>query len=229
MTSESASPGPAEPYRAIRRRRSNSRIKIASAALELFSREGFEFVTVDDIVTAASVSRATFYTQFRSKSDVLVEIWETSLNEGVSDVFLRFNELGPHPTHAGIREWMSAAVDYWASTKAISIISEQAIAMSDDVAVDLIRRTGSVVDGMTNYLDRWTPEAVGLARLRMEIHQLQLHYVCQLWLRGALRVSREELVTVLADSWWAMLSRDEFPGESDSAQRESTQRESTQR
>ncbi len=46
---------------------------IFSVALSLFTRYGFDKVTVDEITRRAGVSKGTFYTHFDSKESVLVE------------------------------------------------------------------------------------------------------------------------------------------------------------
>ena len=46
--------------------------ELRRVALELFAARGFDAVTVDDIVTAADVSKTTFYRYFESKDDVLL-------------------------------------------------------------------------------------------------------------------------------------------------------------
>jgi TetR/AcrR family transcriptional regulator, regulator of mycofactocin system len=61
--------GPTETIRG--RRPSTSRQDVARAALELFSRQGFDETTVDEIAAAVGVSRRTFFRYFDSKADVV--------------------------------------------------------------------------------------------------------------------------------------------------------------
>ena len=48
----------------------NSRERILNSAIELFSRHGFDQVSIDDLMTHASLTRGAFYAHFSSKSDV---------------------------------------------------------------------------------------------------------------------------------------------------------------
>lgn len=48
------------------------RTKLAQVALELFQREGFEQVTVNDLAAAAGVSRSTFLRYFSSKEEAVL-------------------------------------------------------------------------------------------------------------------------------------------------------------
>jgi AcrR family transcriptional regulator len=54
------------------RNRARARAEIADAALRLFLDRGFEGVTVDEIVSAAGVSRRTFFRYFDTKEDALL-------------------------------------------------------------------------------------------------------------------------------------------------------------
>lgn len=46
--------------------------QIVSSARSLFAEYGFERVTIDDVCSAASVSKSTFYSHFSSKQDLLM-------------------------------------------------------------------------------------------------------------------------------------------------------------
>ena len=47
------------------------RVRLASAALDLFERDGFEDATVDDIAGTIGVSRRTFFRYFQAKEDAI--------------------------------------------------------------------------------------------------------------------------------------------------------------
>ncbi|MEO6886935.1 MAG: TetR/AcrR family transcriptional regulator [Jatrophihabitantaceae bacterium] len=52
------------------------RQRIVDAAYQLFTQRGIRDVGVDEIITASGVARATFYRQFRSKDDLVLEFLE---------------------------------------------------------------------------------------------------------------------------------------------------------
>ena len=77
MTNESAAP--VEGLRERHRKRTAADLE--EAALELFCAKGFDAVTIDDIATAADVSRRTFFRYFASKEDVILSDHPKRLGE----------------------------------------------------------------------------------------------------------------------------------------------------
>ncbi|WP_265522983.1 TetR/AcrR family transcriptional regulator [Oerskovia flava] len=63
--------------------RSRTHTQAVDAAIELFTRQGYEQTTVEDIADAAHISRATFFRRFRSKEDVIFADHELLLDEVV--------------------------------------------------------------------------------------------------------------------------------------------------
>jgi mycofactocin system transcriptional regulator len=61
------------------RRPSTSREDVARAALDLFSRQGYDETTVDEIAAAVGVSRRTFFRYYESKRDVVWGEFDTEL------------------------------------------------------------------------------------------------------------------------------------------------------
>ncbi|WP_426986695.1 TetR/AcrR family transcriptional regulator [Pseudarthrobacter sp. Y6] len=59
----------------------NFRSEVAEAALDLFTDNGYDATSVEDIARAARVSRSTFFRQFRAKEDVIFADHEALLDE----------------------------------------------------------------------------------------------------------------------------------------------------
>lgn len=64
-----------------RQRKADSRVRLLAAALEQFSERGYATVSVDDIATAAGVSRMTFYRHFRGKGDIAGTMFEQNVHK----------------------------------------------------------------------------------------------------------------------------------------------------
>ena len=56
---------------AIGRRKVTTRADLENVAFDLFSRQGFEQTTIDDIASTAGIGRRTFFRYFPSKNDVV--------------------------------------------------------------------------------------------------------------------------------------------------------------
>ncbi|MFD4371552.1 TetR family transcriptional regulator [Streptomyces sp. NPDC058486] len=68
----STAPGPRASTLAQRKRQLVA-TELTETALQLFAHKGFDAVTVDEIATAAGVSKRTFFRYFASKEDVVVQ------------------------------------------------------------------------------------------------------------------------------------------------------------
>lgn len=67
-----------------------TRDRILNSAVELFSRQGFEHVSIDDLMRHAKLTRGAFYAHFSSKSDVYFH----AINQASMNAFIR------HPIHS---------------------------------------------------------------------------------------------------------------------------------
>lgn len=65
--------------------------KIIQAAIKVFYEKGFHKATMDEIAKNIGVSKATIYTYFDSKEEILKEIWKLS-SENILDLKKTFNE-----------------------------------------------------------------------------------------------------------------------------------------
>lgn len=64
------------------RKRRDTFARIAQTGLELFVAKGYEVTTLDDIATAAGISRRTFFHYFKSKDEILLA-WQTGLADSI--------------------------------------------------------------------------------------------------------------------------------------------------
>ena len=118
-----ASPDPAGPAeKKLRPARTNAtRQKLFDASMELIGERGAAGVTVDEIATAAGVSKGTVYYNFGSKSDLIaqllrhgVDILKARLLDGAGDVGAGMgNQPAPDPLLA-MEEMIGQAMDFMA-------------------------------------------------------------------------------------------------------------------
>jgi len=66
-----------------------ARNKIVQAAIKIFSKKGYHGSTMDEIAEEIGVSKATLYTYFKNKEDILKVIWASS-NQSVTELHESF-------------------------------------------------------------------------------------------------------------------------------------------
>ncbi|MEV0868182.1 TetR/AcrR family transcriptional regulator [Brachybacterium paraconglomeratum] len=64
------------PESAGTRRKENTRAKLVRASLDVFVEKGIDGVTVDDLVKAAGFTRGAFYSNFSSKEEVFIALFD---------------------------------------------------------------------------------------------------------------------------------------------------------
>jgi AcrR family transcriptional regulator len=80
-----APPWPQAPYRARGLDRSDKRDALLRAAIDTFAARGFFNAQVADVARAAGVAAGTVYLYFRSKDDLLISIFERTMQEAIAD------------------------------------------------------------------------------------------------------------------------------------------------
>ena len=94
MTMVKLAKGGANPNR--RMPRTQLRQRIADAALTLFRQQGFDAVSVDQIVARAGVSKGAFFNFFPTKSEVLL-VYFQKIDSRLADLRARLDPARPQP------------------------------------------------------------------------------------------------------------------------------------
>jgi AcrR family transcriptional regulator len=186
----------------LRKQQKNyTRQRLLQVSRELFASKGPQETGIDDIARAAGTSRATVYTHFSGKQDIirelLTEIWDTVLR-----LYQDFDEL-PNRDRATLRQWLGKVFDAWleygASTKIV--IRE----MPAEVNAEFQDQLESHVAALTRTREKWAhfDEEEATRRAYLLILQLQrgltaVHF-------GGWEVDREALLETFTDIWEATL------------------------
>ncbi len=133
-------PSEATPVGRRERRKQEVRARIYGAARELFSKQGFDATTVDEIAAAADVAPATFFNHFKGKQ-VLLGLMATEVVDALQT-------LTPHLESEGDSvERLSAFV----ASAADAIAANRGVAR--DVLLEFMR-SDATPDGPQPYLER---------------------------------------------------------------------------
>jgi AcrR family transcriptional regulator len=123
------------------RNKARARAEIADAALRLFFDRGFEGVTIEEIVSAAGVSRRTFFRYFETKEDALLADYP-ELNARLSKAL---DATEPDNAMGAIRAGLHGMADWYIER------SEAVLARSN-----VIRDTSTNVAGRNlEFLTQW--------------------------------------------------------------------------
>jgi len=105
-----------EDYRLLvgAQRREKTRIKLLETALTVFNTKGPDLAVTEDFITAAGVSRGTFYNHFKTASDLLLALSSDMSDEvlQVIDPIVLTLENPVHRFSAGVRLYMQMAYKY---------------------------------------------------------------------------------------------------------------------
>ena len=64
----------------------NTKKKLITTALKLIKEKGFDSINVEDITKASNVAKGTFYTYFKRKEDIVLEISRTPFGEIADEI-----------------------------------------------------------------------------------------------------------------------------------------------
>lgn len=87
------------------KRRRQSRQCLLDAAADQLSEKGYYAVSVEDIARVAGVSRVTFYRHFRSKTDILIELFQRETEQN-DPLYREIEKLDYYSTDV-VRKWIA--------------------------------------------------------------------------------------------------------------------------
>ncbi|ADP83730.1 TetR/AcrR family transcriptional regulator [Pseudofrankia inefficax] len=178
--------------------------KFIDAAVIEFAERGYARTTVDDIVSRAGATRATFYLHFRGKADILRELYDRLMAtfEGIYD---EMGSIARQPTLESIRGWLRTDVARWAS------IRQYGAPLWEGSVIDPEIRT-LVEQGYKIHI-RYLAEALVAARENLALDDAEitaaillapLRHFFDPFVQGRLE-DTERIITVLASAWMAVI------------------------
>ncbi|MEV7789422.1 TetR/AcrR family transcriptional regulator [Streptomyces sp. NPDC088106] len=187
---------------------------LLESGLELFKAKGYAATTVDDIATAAGTTRVTFYAYFPSRSELMKALIDEQLNEALQRV--RSPEHGSTArdlvatvadgSPEAIVAWLRRTAEIWPAIRPIIRVGRDASVVDPELP-DLVERwleeaVGDIEDGLTS-AGRLAPHQ---RHFRGVLAMAELDFVAQHWDRADWKLSRDQMLDELADSWVRLLN-----------------------
>lgn len=188
-----------------------TRQRLITAALEVFSQNGYMDATIEEVTDAAGVSRATFYLHFRGKLSV-VQAVIASLSDESAAIYESLAAL-PAPTFAQLRTWMDDTVTFWERNLREVDVVQQALATDPDFTASYLDALDRSVEVMTAPLVAGGRMEGTEAQLRGRMLILQLDRLCFFWIvRGLpMGMDRARMIDILTDVWWTTMYASDDP------------------
>lgn len=186
-----------------RKRQLDTHNRIKECALELFLDSGYAKTSVNDIVAAAKISRATFYLYFGGKDAILREymdlVWENSRL-----LYKEFSEL-PDLSHASVHAWMGRALEAFMTHEKIILLVMQG--MPSEILVQTAARESRNAATLMRHGTAWRHFSSDEARCRAHLLIYQLQRGMHEFISGRLKIDRETFLATLADIWMQTLRK----------------------
>lgn len=183
-----------------------TRRSLLECAKGLFVERGYAAVTIDDVVSAAGCSRATFYLHFSGKPEVLQKIGAETMAQRAAAVYEDLDAVLESGSRADFIAWMRRAVAWFEANQAILPAWDEAVAIEPEFHDIAKRAVAELPAAMPRYLRRWGEHRQVEAHLRIELLVSQLERFFNRWaVQGTIDASADAAAEVLGDIWFAAL------------------------
>ena len=174
--------------------------------LELFEEKGFAATTVDDISAAVGTTRATFYSHFPSKAQLMRSLVERS-NEMLTEADVPpLHSVVESGDRELIRVWLARKFDQWADIRPYVVAAHQAAASEPDIQTALDQWFDTAIDDMVAGLDsagRFDPAS---RRVRCALAFGELEFFSRRWMRLGWTVDRDTSLDLMVENWCFLLA-----------------------
>lgn len=173
-------------------------------AVEVFERNGYANTTIDDIVTAANATRATFYQYFSSKREIVAALVD-EMGEKGGEMFDAFTSVEP-PTRQSVRDWLERVADFYREFRTVIAATGPAAAQDPEIA----RR---VADVQTSFINSLVPRLAADKRqsplMRATLLEAQREKIMEwCFISDERELDGDEVLDALADIWSEALGID---------------------
>jgi AcrR family transcriptional regulator len=179
-----------------------TRQRLLDAAAASFEEKGYARTTIDDIVSGAGATRATFYLHFGAKGDIVREFMETIWTD-VSDVYDGLGAAVASADRAALREWFGSTFRYWETLRPFAHVREEAMMLDPE----LRRVSDSTFEIGVAAIVKAVQERYGYdedeARARATLVLAQLEMVFRRWMLYGWESDEDVIIDIVTEMWMA--------------------------
>jgi AcrR family transcriptional regulator len=179
-----------------------TRQRLLDAAAASFEEKGYARTTIDDIVSGAGATRATFYLHFGAKGDIVREFMETIWTD-VTDVYDGLGAAVASADRAALREWFGSTFRYWETLRPFAHVREEAMMLDPE----LRRVSDSTFEIGVAAIVKAVRERYGYdedeARARATLVLAQLEMVFRRWMLYGWESDEDLIIDIVTEMWMA--------------------------
>lgn len=179
-----------------------TRQRLLDAAAASFEEKGYARTTIDDIVSGAGATRATFYLHFGAKGDIVREFMETIWTD-VSDVYDGLGAAVASADRAALREWFGSTFRYWETLRPFAHVREEAMMLDPE----LRRVSDSTFEIGVAAIVKAVRERYGYdedeASARATLVLAQLEMVFRRWMLYGWESDEDVIIDIVTEMWMA--------------------------
>jgi AcrR family transcriptional regulator len=188
------------------RQKLRTRRELLDCAKALFVERGYAAVKIEDIVSAAGCSRATFYLHFSGKPEILQKIGAETMERRAVTMYADLDPVLASGSREEFAGWMRRAVEWFETNQDILPAWDEAVALEPEFQAVARRAVSELPAAMPRYLEHWGADRDHEARLRIELLVSQLERFFVRWaVQGTIDSSADEAAEVLSDIWFTAL------------------------
>lgn len=176
-----------------------TRERVLDASVRVFLERGYADSTIDDIVAAAELGRATFYLHFKSKLEVMRAIIKS--REEQNEALIKELRADHNPTPESLEAWLSRFVNHWSAEGDRFLVGLQALASEPELTGELEAGLRLTAETLAKFLAKKRRLPAAETALRAELLVGALQQACRALVVSPQRYDVDLVVRVVAGIW----------------------------
>jgi len=192
--------GVRDEYKALTRQR------LTDAAFAEFEEHGYAQSTIEDLARRAGTSRATFYTHFGSKSELVEGLWDVVRRSLIK--LYRDLARAEVRDRAFMEQWLTLTFEFYQTNRQRLLAIHEGIALEPELAAAYYDRTQEVVDLVAPLIESGRGVARESARFHATLLTIQHERFCFFWILRQMPFDREEALHTFVEIWFEQVGHD---------------------